>query len=130
MLMENRIHLELRNKTPSEVRELVLDNCKTTDGNTEGLTDEFVNLVFLSLIDVGLSSISNIPRLEKLKKLELSDNKISGGLEVLAKQLPNLTHLSLSGNKLKEISTLEPLHSTISLSIPHYVSRVRTLGLV
>lgn len=52
-----------------QVRELTLDNCKTTDGNTEGLTDEFVNLVFLSLIDVGLSSISNIPRLEKLKKV-------------------------------------------------------------
>lgn len=79
-------------------------------------------------------SVSNLPKLGKLKKvglirhvsiqmlgcelaaitsrlfqLELSDNRISGGLDVLAEKLPNLTHLNLSGNKLKDISTLEPL---------------------
>lgn len=42
-------------------------------------------------------------------QLELSDNRISGGLEVLAERLLNLTHLNLSGNKFKDISTLEPL---------------------
>lgn len=42
-------------------------------------------------------------------QLELSDNRISGGLEVLAERLVNLTHLNLSGNKIKDISTLEPL---------------------
>lgn len=42
-------------------------------------------------------------------QLELSDNRISGGLEVLAERLVNLTHLNLSGNKFKDISTLEPL---------------------
>lgn len=42
-------------------------------------------------------------------QLELSDNRISSGLDVLAEKLPNLTHLNLSGNKLKDISTLEPL---------------------
>ncbi|XP_071025038.1 acidic leucine-rich nuclear phosphoprotein 32 family member B-like isoform X3 [Oncorhynchus clarkii lewisi] len=41
--------------------------------------------------------------------LELSDNRISGGLDVLAEKLPNLTHLNLSGNQLKDIRTLEPL---------------------
>ncbi|ELK34203.1 Acidic leucine-rich nuclear phosphoprotein 32 family member B [Myotis davidii] len=91
------------------VRELVLDNCKSDDGKIEGLTDEFVNLEFLSLINVGLISVSNLPKLPKLKKLELSDNRISGCLDMLAEKLPNLTHLNLSGNKLKDISTLEPL---------------------
>ena len=28
---------------------------------------------------------------------------------MLAEKFPNLTHLNLSGNKLKDISTLEPL---------------------
>uniref|UniRef100_A0ABI7WUU0 Acidic leucine-rich nuclear phosphoprotein 32 family member n=1 Tax=Felis catus TaxID=9685 RepID=A0ABI7WUU0_FELCA len=92
-----------------EVRELVLDNCKSNDGKIEGLTAEFVNLEFLSLINVGLISVSNLPKLPKLKKLELSDNRIFGGLDMLAEKLPNLTHLNLSGNKLKDISTLEPL---------------------
>ncbi|XP_051983406.1 acidic leucine-rich nuclear phosphoprotein 32 family member B-like isoform X3 [Xyrauchen texanus] len=91
------------------VRELVLDNCRSNEGKIEGLTVEFVNLEFLSLINVGLLSVSNLPKLGKLKKLELSDNRISGGLDILAEKLSNLTHLNLSGNKLKDISTLEPL---------------------
>uniref|UniRef100_A0A8C1WG89 Acidic leucine-rich nuclear phosphoprotein 32 family member n=1 Tax=Cyprinus carpio TaxID=7962 RepID=A0A8C1WG89_CYPCA len=109
MDMKKRIHLELRNRTPSDVRELVLDNCRSNEGKIEGLTAEFVNLEFLSLINVGLLSVSDLPKLGKLKKLELSDNRISGCLDVLAEKLPNLTHLNLSGNKLKDISTLEPL---------------------
>uniref|UniRef100_A0A3P9MJW3 Acidic leucine-rich nuclear phosphoprotein 32 family member n=1 Tax=Oryzias latipes TaxID=8090 RepID=A0A3P9MJW3_ORYLA len=109
MDMKKRIHLELRNRTPSDVRELVLDNCRSIEGKIEGLTAEFVNLEFLSLINVGLISVSNLPKLTKLKKLELSDNRISGGLDVLAEKLPHLTHLNLSGNKLKDLSTLEPL---------------------
>ncbi|KAB0359887.1 hypothetical protein FD754_004043, partial [Muntiacus muntjak] len=92
------------------VQELVLDNCRSNDGKIEGLTAEFVNLEFLSLINVGLISVSNLPKLPKLKKgLELSDNRICGSLDMLAEKLPNLTHLNLSGNKLKDISTLEPL---------------------
>ncbi|KAB5546782.1 hypothetical protein PHYPO_G00075880 [Pangasianodon hypophthalmus] len=109
MDMKKRIHLELRNRTPSDVCELVLDNCRSDEGKIEGLTSEFVNLEFLSLINVGLTSISNLPKLPKLKKLELSDNRISAGLEILAEKLPNLTHLNLSGNKLKDLSMLEPL---------------------
>nr|XP_055219788.1 acidic leucine-rich nuclear phosphoprotein 32 family member B-like [Gorilla gorilla gorilla] len=109
MDMKRRIHLELRNWTPSAVRELVLDNCKSNDGKIEGLTAEFVNLEFLSLINVGLISVSNLPKLPKLKKLELSENRIFGGLDMLAEKLPNLTRLNLSGNKPKDTSTLEPL---------------------
>uniref|UniRef100_A0A8C7MV03 Acidic leucine-rich nuclear phosphoprotein 32 family member n=1 Tax=Oncorhynchus kisutch TaxID=8019 RepID=A0A8C7MV03_ONCKI len=51
-----------------KVRELVLDNSRSNEGKIEGLTEEFVNLEFLSLINVGLFSVSNLPRLEKLKK--------------------------------------------------------------
>ncbi|XP_075392169.1 acidic leucine-rich nuclear phosphoprotein 32 family member A isoform X2 [Tenrec ecaudatus] len=95
---------------PSEqVKELVLDNCRSIEGKIEGLTDEFEELEFLSTINVGLISVANLPKLNKLKKLELSDNRISGGLEVLAEKCPNLTHLNLSGNKIKDLSTIEPL---------------------
>ncbi|KAG8521702.1 Acidic leucine-rich nuclear phosphoprotein 32 family member B [Galemys pyrenaicus] len=109
MDMKKRIHLELRNRTPATVQELVLDYCKSNDGKIEGLIDEFVDLEFLSLINVGLISVSNIPKLPKLKKLELSENRIFGVLDMLAEKLPNFTHLNLSGNKLKDISTLEAL---------------------
>ncbi|KAF7660509.1 hypothetical protein LDENG_00280700 [Lucifuga dentata] len=109
MDMQKRIHLELRNRTPSDVKELVLDNCRSNDGKLEGLTDEFVELEFLSTINVGLMTVAHLPKLNKLKKLELCDNRISGGLEVLAEKCPNLTHLNLSGNKIKDLSTIEPL---------------------
>lgn len=42
-------------------------------------------------------------------KLELSNNRLSEGLEVLAERCPNLTHLNLNGNKIKDLSTVEPL---------------------
>uniref|UniRef100_A0A8D0BWR0 Acidic leucine-rich nuclear phosphoprotein 32 family member n=1 Tax=Salvator merianae TaxID=96440 RepID=A0A8D0BWR0_SALMN len=106
---------ETRKLWQRKVQELVLDNCRSNEGKIEGLSGEFVNLEFLSLINVGLTSVLNLPKLPKLKKLELSDNRISGGLDVLAEKLPNLTHLNLSGNKLKDISTLEPLKKLDSL---------------
>ncbi|XP_071392331.1 acidic leucine-rich nuclear phosphoprotein 32 family member A isoform X4 [Centroberyx affinis] len=109
MDMKRRIHLELRNRTPSDVKELVLDNCRSNEGKIEGLTDEFEELEFLSTINVGLTTVAHLPKLKKLKKLELSDNRISGGLEVLADKCPSLTHLNLSGNKIKDLSTIEPL---------------------
>lgn len=107
--MKKRVSLELRHRSPTEVQELVLDNCRSSEGKIEGITVEFSNLELLSLINVGVTSVADIPKLDKLKKLELSDNRISGGLEVLAERLVNLTHLNLSGNKFKDISTLEPL---------------------
>ncbi|XP_068947775.1 putative acidic leucine-rich nuclear phosphoprotein 32 family member C [Petaurus breviceps papuanus] len=109
MEMEKWIHLELRNRTPSDVKELILDNCWSHDGKIEGLTDEFEELEFLSTINVGLSSVANLPKLNKLKKLELSDNRISGGLLVLAEKCPNLTHLNLSGNTIQDLSTIDLL---------------------
>lgn len=45
-----------------------------------------------------------------LFQLELSDNRISGGLNHLT-GCPNLTHLSLSGNKIKDFDVLDPLVS-------------------
>lgn len=49
-------------------------------------------------------------------QLELSDNRISGGLNAL-QSCPKLTHVNLSGNKIKDIDTLEPLVSIIFLNI-------------
>ncbi|XP_026466404.1 acidic leucine-rich nuclear phosphoprotein 32 family member A isoform X2 [Ctenocephalides felis] len=104
--MEKRIELEKRGRTPSEIIELNLDNCRST--TIIGLTDEFTNLKSLSLINVGLTSLKGFPKLPNLKRLELSDNRISVGLNLLHTS-PNLTHLNLSGNKIKDLETLLPL---------------------
>ncbi|XP_018561247.1 acidic leucine-rich nuclear phosphoprotein 32 family member A [Anoplophora glabripennis] len=104
--MEKRIELEKRGKNPADIKELNLDNCRST--SIVGLTDEFTNLESLSLINVGLISLKGFPKLPNLKKLELSDNRICNGLNLLETS-PKLTHLNLSGNKIKDLATLEPL---------------------
>ncbi|XP_034939340.1 acidic leucine-rich nuclear phosphoprotein 32 family member A [Chelonus insularis] len=104
--MEKRIELEKRGRNPAEITEFVLDNCRST--NIVGLTDEFVALKSLSLINVGLTSLKGFPVLPNLRKLELSDNRISGGLNLLLTS-PKLTYLNLSGNKIKDLETLQPL---------------------
>ncbi|KAM8921611.1 acidic leucine-rich nuclear phosphoprotein 32 family member E isoform 8-T8 [Pelodytes ibericus] len=109
MEMKKRIILELRNRSPAEVTELVLDNCRSSVGEIEGLSDSYKELEFLSMANVELSSLAKLPKLAKLRKLELSDNSISGGLDVLAERCPNLTYLNLSGNKIKDLSTVEAL---------------------
>ncbi|XP_056266022.1 acidic leucine-rich nuclear phosphoprotein 32 family member E [Pseudoliparis swirei] len=111
MDMKKRITLELRNRSPAEMAELVVDNSRSADGEVEGLTDAFVELEFLSMVNVGLSSLGRLPALPKLRKLELSDNNLSGSLETLKEKCPNLTYLNLSGNKIKELSTVEALQN-------------------
>ncbi|KAM9737522.1 acidic leucine-rich nuclear phosphoprotein 32 family member E isoform 2-T2 [Menidia menidia] len=115
MDMKKRITLEVRNRRPAEIVELVVDNSRSADGEVEGLTDDFTELEFLSMVNVGLNSLSKLPSLPKLHKLELSDNNLSGSLAILAEKCPNLTYLNLSGNKIKELSTVEALQNLKSL---------------
>jgi Leucine-rich repeat (LRR) protein len=55
-------------------------------------------------------SLKGFPKLPELKRLELSDNRISTGLGAL-KECPKLSHLSISNNKIKDLESLEPLVS-------------------
>lgn len=73
-----------------------------------GLTDEYTNLEILSLNNAGLTTLKGFPTLPKLRKLELSDNRISHGLNFL-NGCKKLTHLNLSGNKIANLETLKPL---------------------
>lgn len=104
--MEKRIALESRGRDPSQVKELNLDNCRST--TIVGLSDEYTNLEILSLNNAGLISLKGFPTLPKLRKLELSDNRISNGLHFL-NGCKKLTHLNLSGNKIKDLEDLQPL---------------------
>jgi len=106
LIMEKRIELEKRGRPAEEILELNLDNCRATQ--IEGLTEDFKALESLSLINVGLTTLKGFPSLPNLRKLELSDNRISSGLNLL-QGCSKLTHLNLSGNKIRDIETLEPL---------------------
>jgi len=112
--MEKRITLELRGTERGEVTSLDLSGCKT-GGEWEGLTDEFVKLEELDLKDSSLTHIKLFPKLPSLTKLDLSDNRLSKGLEVL-KDCPNLKILSLNDNKFKEVDSLKPLQALTKLT--------------
>ena len=105
--MDVRIGLELRGKKKSEITELDLSNCKT-GGEIDGLNEDFSSLETLDLQNASLTNIKLFPKLATLKKLDLSGNRLSKGLEVL-KDCPNLESLSLTNNKFKEFESLQPL---------------------
>jgi len=105
--MDVRIGLELRGKKKSEVTELDLSNCKT-GGEIDGLNEDFSALEQLDLQNASLTNIKLFPKLPKLKKLDLSGNRLSKGLEVLKESL-SLKSLSLTNNKFKDFDSLKPL---------------------
>uniref|UniRef100_H3CB90 Acidic leucine-rich nuclear phosphoprotein 32 family member n=1 Tax=Tetraodon nigroviridis TaxID=99883 RepID=H3CB90_TETNG len=128
MEMKKRVSQKLGNKNPAEVVELLVDNCLSGDGEVEGLTDEYTGLEVLSMVNVGLKSLSKLPPLPKLRKLEVSDNVIAGGLDALSEKCPNLTYLNLSGNKIKELDVLKVLQNLKNLkSLDLYSCEVSTL---
>uniref|UniRef100_A0A8C5A5K3 Acidic leucine-rich nuclear phosphoprotein 32 family member n=1 Tax=Gadus morhua TaxID=8049 RepID=A0A8C5A5K3_GADMO len=115
MDMKKRISMELGDRDPSEVLELDVHSCRSADGEVEGLTDEYKELEFLSMVSVGLSSLAKLPPLPKLHKLEVNNNAISGGLDVLVAKCPSLSYLNLCGNKIKDFAALEALRNLKSL---------------
>ncbi|XP_062394288.1 acidic leucine-rich nuclear phosphoprotein 32 family member E-like [Sardina pilchardus] len=115
MDFKKRIEKEVGSRKPEEVFELVVDNSRSGDGQIVGLSDEYKELEFLSMVNSGLTSLAKLPSLPKLRKLDISDNSISGGLETLSEKCPNLTYLVLSGNGIKETSAMEALQNLKSL---------------
>lgn len=112
--MEQRIQLELKGKNPSDITDLLLDNCKTS--KITGLNDEFTKLTTLSLINCGLVTLEGLPKLEQLRTIDLSDNKLTGELNKLAECCPRLYHINLCANKIKDVETLAPLQKLEDLS--------------
>ena len=96
----------------SDVTSLILDE-KCTSHDIEGL-DGFENLKTLSLIRCGVASLADLPNLPELRKLNVSQNRISTGmLRHVAKKCPKLEQLIVCDNpkltKVEEFTALTAL---------------------
>ncbi|KAG2427909.1 hypothetical protein HYH02_014511 [Chlamydomonas schloesseri] len=106
--------LEKQKKQPDGLVSLILDStCKAT--HVKGL-DAFVNLKTLSLCSLGLTSLEGFPKLPKLERLILTDNRITGGLQHLVDAgLTSLRTLELANNRISRVEELECLKGLPSL---------------
>lgn len=77
--------------------------------------ESFVNLESLSLSAVGLTSLEGLPCSTSLRCLVVSDNKLSGGLDVLVSCCPNLRKLDLTNNRMATVDALRPLSALSAL---------------
>lgn len=119
-------------KDHASVRTLTLDGAvKCVQGKLPppSLLERFENLQHLSIANVGVSSLEHFPRLRNLQKLNLSDNRIAGGLEFLVQAgLDSLRDLDLSNNRIQFIEDLAPLAQVKLVSLDLYecpVTRVK-----
>uniref|UniRef100_A0A8C4QS85 Acidic leucine-rich nuclear phosphoprotein 32 family member n=1 Tax=Eptatretus burgeri TaxID=7764 RepID=A0A8C4QS85_EPTBU len=71
MDMKKRLSLELRGRSPEQIKELVLDDCCAPGGEIDGLSDDFKSLTSLQLSGAGLTSLANLPRLPALRRKKL-----------------------------------------------------------
>ncbi|KAG2498236.1 hypothetical protein HYH03_003986 [Edaphochlamys debaryana] len=106
--------LSKQKKQPEELVSLNLDaRAKAT--SVQGI-DAFVNLKSLSLCSLGLTTLEGFPKLPKLVRLTLSDNRISGGLQHLVDAgLTSLRVLELANNRIASVEELAPLKGLPSL---------------
>ncbi|XP_047181834.1 acidic leucine-rich nuclear phosphoprotein 32-related protein isoform X2 [Vigna umbellata] len=119
-------------KDHASARTLTLDGAvKCVQGRLPPptLLERFQNLQHLSIANVGVSTLEQFPRLRNLQKLNLSDNRIAGGLEFLVQAgLDSLRDLDLSNNRIQYIEDLAPLAQVKLVSLDLYecpVTRVK-----
>ncbi|PKU84784.1 acidic leucine-rich nuclear phosphoprotein 32-related protein 1 [Dendrobium catenatum] len=108
----------------SDIRVLNLDGAvKSLHGclPPAGILERFPSLEHLSIANVGVLSLEKFPRLRKLQRLSLSDNRIAGGLENLVQAgLHSLRDLDLSNNRIQYIEDLAPLAKLHLVSLDLY----------
>eukprot|EP01018_Ginkgo_biloba_P024199 Gb_34082 [translate_table: standard] len=116
---------------PSETVSLTLDGalkCAQCRLPPPALFEQFSRLQHLSIANAGLTSLEGFPCLPQLKRLVLSDNRISGGLEYLVQAgLKSLQDLDLSNNRVQVFEDLVPLSQLNLLSLDLYECPVTRL---
>lgn len=95
----------------NEYTNLIMDDMPINQISAEDkeFLEGFVECEFLSLNSTNLKDLSNLPKMPKLQRLELQDNGIEKGLDVIAASYPDLRILKLSGNKISDLAEFKHL---------------------
>ena len=96
---------------PREIEELVFDghwkDKECFSEEEKKALEKYVNLIHLSLNNIGLRSLKNLPCIKGLYYLSLNNNELTGDdFELLTKLYPNLEKLKISGNVIEKIDNL------------------------
>jgi hypothetical protein len=120
--MEALIRQQVQDEDVDAVEEIMLEEWKgsSISPQEKSLIETYAaSLNLLSFAGSGLTSLSNFPALGALMKLDLSQNKISGGLDNLSGCV-ELIQLDLIDNQISSIDSLRPLsnlHNLLSLEL-------------
>ncbi|VWU51399.1 conserved protein, unknown function [Hepatocystis sp. ex Piliocolobus tephrosceles] len=100
--------------------ELILDGKKFSTIKTEDneLLKNFKNIERLCLNQTGIQSLENLPTIETLTVLELTDNHLSTVdiLKYIVEHYPNISTLEIGGNHFKNIKDFEELKNLKKLN--------------
>lgn len=113
---------KLGNHDPEEVDQLILDDLfqnvrVITDEMKSGL-EKYKDLKHLSLNNIGLSCLKNLPDIPTLEILEIRENYITGkDFNLIVKAYPKLLKLKLGGNPIKSLDVFEALSKSDIMSI-------------
>lgn len=117
---------------PEDVDQLILDDLfqKIKALNEEQIAgiEKYTSLKHLSLNNIGIVSLKNLPKLPNLQILELRENYITGKeLNLIVKQYPNLIKIKLGGNPLKDIDCLDAFAKSDIISIELFGTSIHNI---
>ncbi|OQV20179.1 Very-long-chain 3-oxoacyl-CoA reductase [Hypsibius exemplaris] len=118
MSMEESISQQLLGQSPSKVEKISVASAQSDGGMIKGLSADLVSLSHLDLKDAGITSLKGLPKLPKLRSLNLEGNLIKDGedLEWVAENCPALENLVLSANPITDLTKLEALNKLAKLT--------------
>ena len=99
---------------PKEIEELVLDglweNKESFSEEEKSILEKYIILIHLSINNVGLKSLKNMPSIKNLHVLSLNNNNLDGNdLDIINRLYPYLHKIKLKGNKIEKIENFEKL---------------------
>jgi hypothetical protein len=116
-----QIQEKLGKHNPEDVDQLILDDlfskvkCFTEDQKHS--LEKYQHLKHLSLNNLGLTSLKNMPRIPNLEILELTNNLLKGDdIEIIVKAFPSLKNLKIGNNeidKLEKFNCLSQLYINV-----------------